>query len=230
VDRWRTAFTAIVTTLDEAEGKGLRADANEGPNNNQLAATEPGFEAVAAGKAVSLTWQNLEAVTVNYYPMDVELLFSRAPFAREAGGQFAFTKPAQSQAYKLPAGQTKVVVPLPDELAKRNVLVEVTGAGKTRAVPIFATEMDVKFAENSGQVKVTDGLGGKPLSKVYVKVYAKLADGSVKFHKDGYTDIRGRFDYTSVNTPERQAVQRFAVLILSDDRGAVIREAAPPQQ
>jgi hypothetical protein len=52
----------------------------------------------------------------------------------------------------------------------------------------------------------------------------------VKFHKDGYTDLRGRFDYASVNTPERQPIQRFAVLVLSDDRGAVIREAAPPQQ
>lgn len=41
---------------------------------------------------------------------------------------------------------------------------------------------------------------------------------------------RGRFDYASVNTPERHPVERFAVLVLSDDRGAVIREAAPPQQ
>ena len=61
-------------------------------------------------------------------------------------------------------------------------------------------------------------------------MYARLADGSVKFHQDGSTDVRGRFDDASVNTPERQAVERFAVLVLSDDRGAVIREAAPPQQ
>ena len=61
-------------------------------------------------------------------------------------------------------------------------------------------------------------------------VYTKLADGSVKFHKDGYTDVRGRFDYASVNTPERQPIQKFAVLVLSDDRGAVIREMAPPQR
>jgi hypothetical protein len=90
--------------------------------------------------------------------------------------------------------------------------------------------MDVKFTENYGSLKVADSVDSKPLSKVYVKVYAKLADGSVKFHKDGYTDLRGRFDYASVNTPERQAIQRFSVLILSDDKGAVIREAAPPQQ
>jgi hypothetical protein len=68
------------------------------------------------------------------------------------------------------------------------------------------------------------------LPKVYVKVYARLADGAVKFHKDGYTDLRGRFDYASVNGPEKRPVERFALLVLSDDRGAVIREAAPPQQ
>jgi len=68
------------------------------------------------------------------------------------------------------------------------------------------------------------------VGKVYVKAYARLADGSVKFHKDGYTDLRGRFDYSSVNTPERQAVERFAILVLSEDRGAVIRDVAPPQR
>ena len=40
-----------------------------------------------AGKEVNLTWQNLEAVTVNYNLMDVELLFSRNPFAQAAGGR-----------------------------------------------------------------------------------------------------------------------------------------------
>ena len=79
-------------------------------------------------------------------------------------------------------------------------------------------------------MRVADAAAGKPLSKVYVKVYARLADGSVKFHKDGYTDLRGRFDYASVNTPERQAIQRFAILVLSDDRGAQIRDVAPPQR
>ena len=118
----------------------------------------------------------------------------------------------------------------PDELAKRNVLVEITAGGKTRSQASFANAMDVKVTENFGQVKVTDTIDGKALPKVYVKVYAKLADGSVKFHKDGYTDLRGRFDYASVNTPERQAIERFSVLVLSEDRGALIREAAPPQQ
>jgi 5-hydroxyisourate hydrolase-like protein (transthyretin family) len=86
------------------------------------------------------------------------------------------------------------------------------------------------LTENYGQVHVTDAANGKALAKVYVKTYVRLADGQVKFHKDGYTDQRGRFDYASVSTPERQPPSRFAILVLSEDRGAQIREAAPPQQ
>jgi hypothetical protein len=87
--------------------------------------------------------------------------------------------------------------------------------------------MKVLVLENYGQVAVKDA-AGKPLAKVYVKVYSKLANGRVKFHKDGYTDIRGRFDYASVSTPEPVAVQRFGVLVLSETLGATIRDAAPP--
>jgi hypothetical protein len=233
VDRWRNAFAAVVAHADEATGKGQRVADPEDAAQRQggLAATEPGFEAAVQGKGVSISWQNLEAVTVNYIPMDVELLFSRTPFAQQGGDRFAFTRPTTSQVVKLPAGRDKVVIPVPDALERRNMLVEVTAAGKSRVVAYFAADMDVKLTENYGQLRVSDpAAAGRPLSKVYVKVYARLADGSVKFHKDGYTDVRGRFDYASVNTPERQPIRRFAVLVLSDDRGAVIREAAPPQQ
>jgi hypothetical protein len=125
-------------------------------------------------------------------------------------------------------GKTRATVPVPDELLRKNLLIEVSTAGRTRVAPYFAGEVDVKVTENYGQLRVTDAAGGKPLSKVYVKGYARLADGSVKFHRDGYTDLRGRFDYASVNTPERQPVERFAVLVLGDDRGAATREATPP--
>lgn len=232
VDRWRKAFAEVVNHTNEAAEKGGQiADADDHTRRQDaLAATEPGFEVAVANRAVQLTWQNLEAVQVSYHLMDVELLFSRSPFAQAAGLQFAFTKPTSTMTMQLPAGKTKVAVPLPDELAKRNLLVEVTGAGKTRAVPVFAAEMDVRLTEAYGQVRVINPTGGRPLPKVYVKVYARLANGQVKFHKDGYTDLRGRFDYASVSTPQPQPVERFAVLVLSEDRGAAIREAAPPQQ
>ena len=232
VDRWRNTFATITAQLDEIEGKsGKVIDKNDqAQNQGNLAATEPGYEFAIDAKAIQLTWQNLDSVKVNYYPMDVELLFSTSPFVQQSGGQFASIRPNATKEISLPKGQNKLSIPLPAEFASKNVLVEVVAAGKTRAVPYYATAMSVNVTENYGHLRVSDAAGGKALSKVYVKVYAKLADGTVKFHKDGYTDLRGRFDYVSVNTPERQAIEKFSVLVLSADRGALIREVAPPQR
>ncbi len=119
---------------------------------------------------------------------------------------------------------------MPDSLADKNVLVEITAGGKTRSVPVLANAMSVTVNENYGQLQVTDGVNGKALSKVYVKTYARLADGTVKFHKDGYTDHRGKFDYASVSTPERSGIAKFSILVLSETQGALIRETSPPQQ
>ena len=64
----------------------------------------------------------------------------------------------------------------------------------------------------------------------YVKVYARLADGEVRFHKDGYTDLRGRFDYASVSGLGDERIERYALLVLHDQRGALVRELAPPKE
>ncbi|MCE9531461.1 MAG: hypothetical protein K8T89_10125 [Planctomycetes bacterium] len=231
VDRWKNTFASILAQLDEIEGKVAKVvdPLDRAQQQEVLAATEPGFEFTLDNKAIQLTWQNLDTVKVNYYLMDVELLFSRNPFVQQSGSQFASIRPNFTREIKLPNGQTKMAIPLPDDLVKRNVLVEVVAAGKTHSAAYYANAMEVKFTENYGQVRVVSDQA-KPLQKVYVKVYAKLADGSVKFHKDGYTDLRGRFDYVSVNTPERQAIERFAVLVLSEDSGALIRDVAPPQR
>jgi hypothetical protein len=230
VDRWRNAFAVVAQQLDEANGKGAPVVDKEDRNQQQghLAATEAAFDFTLDGSKMKLSWQNLNGVQVNYYLMDVELLFSRNPFIQQFGSQFASIRPNATKALKLPAGQTKLTVPLPENLLRKNVLVEVTAAGKSRMLPYYANAMDVRMMENYGQLRVTNAGSGKPASKVYVKVYARLGNGQVKFYKDGYTDLRGRFDYATVSTPEQQPVSRFAILALSDEQGAMIREVAPP--
>ncbi len=232
VDRWRNAFVSIVSQVDEIEGKAMKIADNDDRNQRQaqLAASEPNFDFAMDAKTINLNWQNLDAIHVNYYLMDVELLFSQNPFVQQSGGQFSSIRPNFTQDVKLPKGQNKQSFVLPENLARRNVLVEITAAGKTRSLPYYANAMNVQMMENYGQIRVTDPVTGKPLSKVYVKTYVRQANGQVKFHKDGYTDLRGRFDYSSVNTPERSAIGRFSILVLSDEHGALIREAAPPQQ
>jgi hypothetical protein len=256
VDKWKALFANVVNTLDEAEGKGVKvADAeNRDQRQAQAAANEPGFEFAIDNKAIKLNWRNLKEVTVNYYLMDVELLFSRNPFVQQTRGQFNSIKPnrtvvvklAEGQSkmdiplpeemakknvlVKLAEGQSKMDIPLPEEMAKKNVLVEIVGAGKSRTNAYYANAMTVNYIESQGQVTVTNPSTNKPLAKVYVKTYVRLQDGTVKFHKDGYTDIRGRFDYATVSTPERVQPGKFSVLVLSPEFGAAIKEVEPPQR
>jgi hypothetical protein len=91
VDRWRNAFVALLNQLDEVEGKGPKVADTEDRDQRQgqLAANEPGFEFTLDARQIQLAWQNLEEVRINYYLMDVELLFSRNPFVQEVSGSFA---------------------------------------------------------------------------------------------------------------------------------------------
>ena len=62
------------------------------------------------------------------------------------------------------------------------------------------------------------------------KVYARLGNGQSRFYKDGYTDLRGRFDYASLNTGDLDDARDFSILVLHDRHGAAIREAKPPSR
>ena len=70
----------------------------------------------------------------------------------------------------------------------------------------------------------------RPLSQTYVKFDAQRKEGTVKFRKDGYMDLRGRFDYSFFSTKALDVFQRFSVLILHDEHGAMVKEVAPPRQ
>ena len=66
------------------------------------------------------------------------------------------------------------------------------------------------------------------LPGVYTKVFAKFLNGQVKFYKDGYTDMRGKFDYAQLSGATLNSVQRFALFVTHYKYGALTREAAPP--
>ncbi len=107
------------------------------------------------------------------------------------------------------------------------MLVEVRGKAQVQRKLRLATTLNVRMMPRSGLLEVHDSAGGAE-SKAYVKVFARFQDGSVRFYKDGYTDLRGRFDYASLSTDDLDRVERFAVLVLSDKEGAVVKERRRP--
>ncbi len=228
VERWREAFANIVNQADEINRQAAKVADKEDRTQIQAsqAAATPSFEFTVEARQVKIHYQNLKQVQVNYYQMDIELLFSRNPFVQGESKQFSNILPNQTQTVELPAKATQFEFPLPPKLLNSNVLVEIVGAGQTQSQAYYSNALQVKVIENYGQLHVTHEQDAKPLAKVYVKVYARMNDGSVRFYKDGYTDLRGYFDYTSLNTNELDAVQRFSILILSETHGAGPRSRA----
>jgi hypothetical protein len=232
VDRWRKAFAEIAAQLAEIGGQAAAIvdDKSRDQVQTSLAASEPSFEFRVEARQVEVNYQNLKQVSVNYYLMDIELLFSRNPFVQQFSGQFSHIRPNLTQTVDLPPDAKQHRFALPETLHNSNVLVEIRGAGLVRSQAYYANSLAVQVIENYGQVRVADSATGQPLPKVYVKVYARMNDGRTRFYKDGYTDLRGRFDYASLSTNELDFVDRFALLVLSEQNGAVVREAAPPKR
>ncbi len=234
VDRWRTPFREVLAQLDEARGTtGPGGPAAVDPRDAAqrqaaLAATEPSLELTAADGRATIAYRNVARCRLDVYLMDVELLFSRQPFVQGDTTQFSFVVPNATLEVELPADGREVTLDLPEAARRRNALVEVRGGGVRRAQAHYANALVVEVIEPYGQVRVTGRADGRPLPSTYVKVYARRRGGRVAFYKDGYTDLRGRFDYASLSTNDLGDVERFALLVLHDAHGAAIREATPP--
>lgn len=231
VDRWRKLFANVLSQVDEIEGKAAAVadDTDRAQVQGALAAREGSFDFKVEAGQVAVSYQNLKSLRVNYYPMDVELLFSRSPFAQQYAGAFAFIKPLRSETVDLDAAKTSATFALPKDLPAGGVMIELQAAGQQKCQAHFPHTMAVQVLENYGQVRVTQAQTGKPIAKAYVKVYA-LSGGKEKFYKDGYTDHRGQFEYVSVSTDKPDKIEKFALLIMSPDDGSAVREAPPPKE
>ncbi|MBL7223541.1 MAG: hypothetical protein ISS72_06800, partial [Candidatus Brocadiae bacterium] len=232
VDRWGKLFAHVSAQLDEIEGKAVGVIDPEDRDQAQakLAATAPDLDFKVEAKQITINFQNLKTVTINYYVMDVELLFSRNPFVQQFSGQFSYIRPNLTTQVALPEKSLIHTLALPEQFHSKNVFIEITAGGIKKSKAYYAHSLAVQTIENYGQVRVAHAETRKAIPKVYVKAYARMKDGRVRFYKDGYTDLRGRFDYASLSTNELDNVSRFSLLILDDTHGAVVREASPPKQ
>ena len=208
---------------------------------SQLAATEASFDFTIEGKFIHITYSNLSEVTISFFgsflpsplspppppplffllfpaddcssekEMDVEVLFSSSPFGLGQLDQFSFVRANKTMKVELPSDSRRHSVELPKEQQTGNAMVRVSGGAIHKSIPHFAHSLSVLVMENYGQLSVSHSISGSPIARAYVKVYGKDRSSSVSFYKDGYTDLRGRFDYVSLN---RSPSLRFPFLSL----------------
>ncbi|MBM3964885.1 MAG: hypothetical protein FJ308_07415, partial [Planctomycetes bacterium] len=205
------------------------------------AAILPSLDVIREDGTVWFEFKNVDNVRLNYYLMDVELMFSRNPFIPASSSVQAVIEPNRSELIAVESSP-KVVRKrweVPAELANKNLVLEVIAGGLVRSVPVYSNSLSVDMSTSLGRLQVASagdvasnsemsGKGRRPVAGAYVKVYAKHQDGKVRFFKDGYTDLRGEFDYATLSTPDLETAVRLSVLVLHPDFGAWIRECDPP--
>jgi hypothetical protein len=229
VPLWRGRFREVLAQADEIEGRpGARRFADD--EARAKASPSIAMAETAAGE-ITVTSPNVASCTVSAYPMDIEMLFSKTPFGADAMKTATFVRPAWSQALDLGRKGEKSVK-LPASLAGRCVvLVAASDDGRAESsLTLLPGKVDVQVSRESGLLLVRDAKG-KALPAAYVKVYAKdPLRNEVRFYKDGYTDLRGIFDYASVSLGEKYDISEFAVLVLHDTAGAKTFQTPPPNK
>jgi hypothetical protein len=226
VERWRKRFAAVLELL---EGTGAVVDERDRDEEHaRLAASEPALDFTVEGGRLTIRYQAITACELRVYLVDLELLFSQQPFLRDSGDRFSIVAPSRVLPIELPPGQHEHDVELPPEVRRANTVLELRAAGLRRTQTWNASALHVQAIEAYGRIRVAEPTTGQSLARIYVKVYARHRNGQIVFHKDGYTDLRGTFDYASLTTGDLGDVERFALLVMSDEHGAEVRELAPP--
>ncbi len=221
---WRKRFAAVIAQADD-----IKAGALASTVADDAAAAAPVLEAKLVEGKLATTSSKAGPVTAALYPVDLEVLFSAQPFAVAEGtsAKTPVVQPATVLALA-PDAAGKAQVDLPAAYAGKAMVVEVAAGGLRRTLTHQPHTFETRVMETQGQLQVV-GADGKPVSKAYVKVYAKRG-GQVAFHKDGMTDLRGRFDYASLNTG-LDGVESFAVLVVAPgEQGASVKVVKPPQR
>ncbi|MDB4338923.1 hypothetical protein OAA19_02315 [Rubripirellula sp.] len=245
IPRWRLRFAEMLKNLQQGrslqESENLDEDALESnPREGSLAIDDrnrrmgdaaeqvPVVVLDIDGNTLRIDHRNCEMATVNFYGVDLELLFSKAPFVREDLKRMAMVRPMLSQEIKFGTANASTEFQLDKAMQSQTLLVEVvTGASRSTSL-YFGGGLTTYVSESFGQLQVAERQTQKPIASAYVKVYAKYPNGEVRFYKDGYTDLRGRFDYASLSAADAKGAERYAILVKSEDQGSTIQEVANP--
>ncbi|MDB4962106.1 MAG: hypothetical protein JWP01_2105 [Myxococcales bacterium] len=229
VDRWRHRFAALLAMLDELDGIAPAAVIDPRSRDQQhaeLASRQPTFDLALGREGIVIRSSHIAALELRFFEMDIELLFSRQPFVQSDVSRFSFIEPGHREHLEQLAPEQRV--PWPAALRGKNVVVEAVGAGQRKAKVHYANDLSTTVSNQVGQIRVSRASDHASLPATYVKVYARKQGGQVTFYKDGYTDLRGWFEYATLSTTDLDHVERFAILVCSDQAGAAILEASPP--
>jgi hypothetical protein len=219
VERWRRRFDELIAQLDEIAAPAQAVVAGAASLRIER----------ASATMLALRADGVAAGEVRWHPVDLEALFSASPFAiGDDAERIAVVAPALAQPFALKPGERSGTVAIPEAWQGRDAVVEAVGGGARATTLCLAGGVDLAVLEENGLARIRDR-SGAPIAAAYVKVYRDEGDGRVAFHKDGYTDRRGLFDYVALSSPP-PTMKRFALFVDGGKAGTAVRVAMPPQR
>ena len=213
---WQKHFKEVLDLLLELE--------NEDVPSAVTQYKEPSLSFVIENDKIVLSYENVQSCTVRIYLIDLEILFSKNPFLIKETQRFSYVKANFEQNVELTGKAQSIPI---NSYKGKNILIEVDYKTYTISKSHFSNMLTINVIQSLGTIKIMDSKR-KPRPAVYVKAFVQRKGGSVEFYKDGYTDIRGKFDYVSLNTDSLATIEKFALLIVDDELGSTIQEIIPP--
>merc|ERR1719233_396682 len=217
--KWRDLENFVGELRDCAEYNGEFVYESEESRRNRT-------EEILAMDKLVVKYKNLDSLTLKLYKIDIELMFTTAPFTR-SNNSYRFVEPTKTFSRTVEKEAKINMLPLTDitgpmdDMVGENMIFEVLSAGRCVNGSIYVNQLDLQLSDS--QVRVLRKPEGTPVVKAYVKVYVQTRSNKEGiFYKDGYTDLRGRFDYKTVATNALDSVTRFGILVKTISNGADI--------
>ena len=234
VPTWRNRFVKIANQLTECSGGSdlIKTEEKVPSNESRISKAETMKAELKDNRKIAVKSRNTEQVTVSYYEIDIEILFSKDPFFnKDFTNSFNDVFPTQREVVKIgsKADEVETVIEIPEGLQTKNLVVYVQTALISEKLQYFPSELNVLVANEAGHVKVFNK-EKKPLAQVYVKTFAQYQGGNVQFYKDGYTDMRGVFDYSSLNEDKLDSIEKISMLVSSPSLGSVTKIVQKPSR
>jgi hypothetical protein len=235
----RNLFVEMVNQLAEFEESGTSReveDQKEGELANKAKSQRvASFTSSLEGSRVKLVSSLVGSFVFKFYKVEAEVIFSLSPFNFESNKAFSQVSPFFETTVKADDMNDLAVThfDIPDNLLQENLFIEVRSLSEKIKKSEFMTFMpfllNCVVTKELGILKCFDQKTNKPVPKVYVKCFTKQA-GAVGFYKDGYTDLRGSFDYVSLNSDKVDRIESFAILVTSPEFGSKVFVESPPKK
>ena len=236
---WRNRFLEVLRQIDEYEemmenAKGNGSQVKEGAKKDE---EEKILQVETDENGLVITYQNVSEVKLSYFEIDLEVLFSTDPSLILSNSRELKTAliPNRIETIILPknpneTGPKKQMIPFPEYLKSNDLLVRAESEKGSFTLRWFTQSLKVIPIESYGQIKVCNK-ENEFIPKCYVKCLSKnKGENLYQFYKDGYTDLRGNFDYFSLNASKADTIEEFALFVISPKSGTALLKMKPPSR